>query len=513
MSEEMRIVLDGENVTIEDIVKIARFNYKAALSDEAADKIRRSRAVVENIVETETRTYGINTGFGRLSTVAISKEDNDQLQKNLIMSHSTGLGPFFNTETVRAMMALRINALSKGLSGVRLETLNILLEMLNRGVHPQVPERGSVGASGDLCPLSHMVLPMIGLGTAEYQGEVLDGAEAMRRAGIETTTLKAKEGLALNNGTCAMMAFGVLAAYDAKVALKTADIALSMSLEALEGVIDAFDARIHDARPHKGQIAAAANVRDITKGSTMVTRQGEKRIQDAYSLRCAPAVHGASRDAIDYALQAVSTEINSVTDNPLIFESDDNAHAISGCNFHGQPIAIAMDVLGIALAEICDISERRLERMVNPALNNGLPAFLTEDSGLNSGLMQVQFPAASTVSENKVLAHPASVDSIPTSGNQEDHVSMGTIAARKAKTISTHTLELLALELMCAAQAVDFRGIERLSPVTRKVYDLIRTEVPHVNEDVYLYPLMMKCVDMVKNETVLKTVEKEIALR
>ena len=512
MNENKIVILDGENVSIEDIVNISRFGYQAKLSDDAEDKIRKSRAVVDRIVETETRTYGINTGFGRLSTVAISREDNDQLQKNLIMSHSTGLGKFFTTEMVRAMMALRINALSKGISGVRLETLQILLEMLNKGVHPQVPERGSVGASGDLCPLSHMVLPMIGLGTAEYQGEVLDGAEAMKRAGIPTTTLKAKEGLALNNGTCAMMAAGVLAAYDAKVAVKTADIALSMSLEALEGVIDAFDERIHASRPHQGQMDTAANVRKITAGSTMITRQGEKRIQDAYSLRCAPAVHGASRDALDYVLKAVTTEINSVTDNPLIFESDDDAHAMSGCNFHGQPIAIAMDVLGIALAELCDISERRLERMVNPALNNELPAFLTEDSGLNSGLMQVQFPAASTVSENKVLAHPASVDSIPTSGNQEDHVSMGTIAARKAKTISEHTLELLALELMCAAQAVDFRGIERLSPVTRSVYDLIRSEVAHVDEDVYLYPLMMKCVDMVKDERVLNTVLAQIEL-
>ena len=507
------IVLDGENVSISDIVKIGRFGYQAVLSENAAEKIRKSRAVVEKIVETETRTYGINTGFGRLSTVAISKEDNDQLQRNLIMSHSTGLGPCFSTEIVRSMMALRINALARGISGVRPETLNTLLEMLNKGVHPCVPERGSVGASGDLCPLSHMVLPMIGLGKAEYKGEILDGAEAMKRAGIDIITLKAKEGLALNNGTCAMMAAGVLATYDALVAMKTADIALSLSLEALEGVIDAFDPRIHESRPHKGQIDCASNVRSITRGSTMITRQGEKRIQDAYSLRCAPAVHGASRDAIRYVEGIVTTEINSVTDNPLIFESDDDAHAVSGCNFHGQPIAVAMDILGMVLAEICDISERRLERMINPALNNGLPAFLTEDSGLNSGFMQIQFPAASTVSENKVLAHPACVDSIPTSGNQEDHVSMGTISARKAKTISTHTLELLALELMTAAQAVDFRGIDRLSPVTRKVYDLIRSEIPHVDNDVYMYPLMMKAVDMVEDERILKAVEAELELR
>lgn len=507
--ENKTIVLDGKTVSIEDIVKISRFGYQAVLAPEALKKVSDSRKVVERIVETETRTYGINTGFGRLSTVAISKEDINTLQHNLIKSHATGLGPCFSTEEVRAMMALRVNALSAGISGIRPETLQILLDMLNKGVHPLVPERGSVEASGDLCPLSHMVLPIIGLGKAEYKGEILDGAEAMRRAGIATTSLQAKEGLALNNGTCAMMAAGVLATYDAMVAAKTADISLSLSLEALEGVIDAFDARIHEARHQKGQIDCASNVRIITNGSRMVTHQGEKRIQDAYSLRCAPAVHGACRDAMDYVIRTVTNEINSVTDNPLIFASDDDAHAISGCNFHGEPIAIAMDVLGIALAELCNISERRLERMINPALNNGLPAFLTEDSGLNSGLMQVQFPAASTVSENKVLAHPASVDSIPTSGNQEDHVSMGTIAARKAKTISTHTLELLALELMCAAQAADFRGAERLSPLTRKVYELIRSEIPHIDEDVYLYPLMMKIVDMVKDERILKTVENE----
>ena len=507
------VVLDGENVSINDIVMISRFGWKATLADNAVEKINKSRAIVEDIVEKEIRTYGINTGFGRLSTVAISKPDIEQLQRNLIISHSTGLGPCFSTEIVRAMMALRINALAKGLSGIRLVTLETLLAMLNKGVHPRVPERGSVGASGDLCPLSHMVLPMIGLGEAEYQGEIMSGAQAMEKAGIPTITLKAKEGLALNNGTCSMMAAGVLAVYDAIVATKTADIAAALSLEGLEGVIDAFDPRIHAARPHKGQMEAAANVVAITKGSTMTTHQGEKRIQDAYSLRCVPAIHGGSRLALDYVVDVVTTEINSVTDNPLIFvEEGGNGRALSGCNFHGQPIAVAMDVLGIAMSELANVCERRTERLLNPALNNGLPAFLTEDSGLNSGLMQVQFPSASTVSENKVLAHPASVDSIPTSGNQEDHVSMGTIAARKAYQITQHTLELLALELMCGAQAADFRGIDRLAPATRAVYDLIRKDVPFVVEDVYLYPLMMKCVDLVKSEAILNTVEALVEL-
>ena len=514
MNHKDLVILDGENVSIEDIVQISRFGCQAALAPSAVEKINQSRRIVEEIVEKEIRTYGINTGFGRLSTVAISKQDIEKLQRNLIMSHSTGLGPCFSTEIVRAMMALRINALAKGLSGIRLETLDTLLAMLNKGVHPRVPERGSVGASGDLCPLSHMVLPMIGLGEAEYQGEILPGAEAMRRAGIPIITLKAKEGLALNNGTCSMMAAGVLAVHDAFVAAKTADIAASLSLEVLEGVIDAFDPRIHAARPHKGQMDSAANVVTITSGSRMTTRQGEKRIQDAYSLRCVPAIHGGSRLALDYVADVVTTEINSVTDNPLIFvEEDGSGRALSGCNFHVQPIAVAMDVLGIAMSELADVCERRTERMLNPALNNGLPAFLTQDSGLNSGFMQIQFPSASTVSENKVLTHPASVDSIPTSGNQEDHVSMGTIAARKAYQITQHTLELLGLELMCGAQAADFRGSERLAPATRAVYELIRAQVPFVQEDVYLYPLMQKCVELVKNESVLRTVESMAQLR
>lgn len=513
MNDKRVIVLDGESVTISDIVQIARFGAEVKISDTARELVLKSRAVVEEIVEKEIRTYGINTGFGKLSTVAISKEDIDKLQRNLIISHSTGLGECFSVEETRAMMALRINALIKGVSGIRLEVINTLVDMLNEGVHSRIPVRGSVGASGDLCPLSHMVLPLIGLGEAEYKGEIISGEGAMKRAGIAPVVLKAKEGLALNNGTCAMMAPGVIATYDAIVAIKAADVILSMSLEGLEGVIDAFDPRIHNTRPHKGQIESAKNVINFTKGSKMITRQGEKRIQDAYSLRCAPVVHGASRLALDYIIGVITTEINSVTDNPLIFiEENGESVALSGSNFHGQPVALAMDMLGIAMAEIGNISERRTERMVNPALNNGLPAFLTEDSGLNSGLMQVQFPCASTVSENKVLAHPASVDSIPTSGNQEDHVSMGTISARKAATITNHALEILGLELMCAAQAADFRDSSRLSPVTKTVYDLVRSEVHFVREDVYLHPLMMKCIQMVKDERVNDTVEAIVTI-
>lgn len=506
------IYLDGMNVTIEDIVMIARFGYCAAISDSVRKVTENSRRIIDGIVEREIGTYGINTGFGKLSTVSISKKDIETLQRNLIMSHSTGVGNKFSIEIVRAMMALRVNALVKGISGISMETLMTLLNMLNVGVHPIVPERGSVGASGDLCPLAHMVLPMIGEGEAEYQGEILPGAKAMAKAGIPVIKLKAKEGLALINGTCAMMAAGVLATYDAINAVKCADIISAMTLEAMEGVIDAFDPRIQQARPHKGQIDCAENIVNLTKDSGLITRQGEKRIQDAYSLRCIPAVHGASRDALDYVVRTVSTEINSATDNPLIFDGESPV-ALSGCNFHGQPIAIAMDTLGIAMAEIANISERRTERLVNPALSNGIPAFLTEHTGLNSGLMQVQFPSAAMVSENKVLAHPASVDSIPTSGNQEDHVSMGTIAARKAFMITTHAQEVLGLELLCAAQAIDFRDPEKLGEGTAIAYRLTRQAVPFIKEDVVLYPLMNKCINLVKHGTVVEAVEASVALK
>ncbi len=506
------VKLDGNTVTIDDIVNISRHNFKIELAEESIEKIKKSRIIVEKIVEDEIRTYGINTGFGKLSTVAVSKADNGRLQRNLIMSHSVGVGKNFETEVCRAMIALRINALAKGLSGITLGTLMTLVDMLNKNVHPIIREQGSVGASGDLCPLAHMVLPMIGLGEAEYNGVIMDGAATMKTAGIPTITLKAKEGLALINGTCAMMAVGTLAVYDAIVATKTSDITTSLSLEALEGVIDAFDLRIHQARPHKGQIESASNIIKLTEGSKLITKQGEKRLQDGYSLRCAPVVQGAARLALDYVIGVMETEINSATDNPLIFEDNGKVDVFSGSNFHGEPVAIAMDVLCIAMAEIANISERRLERLVNPTLNNGLPAFLTKQEGLNSGVMMAQFPAAALVSENKVLAHPASVDSIPTSANQEDHVSMGTISARKAYTITKNTLTVLGLELLCGAQAIDYRGSHKLGIGTKIAYDLVRKIVPFIDDDVVLYKQQDKCIEIVTNGKVLETVEKAVSL-
>ena len=478
------IELTGNEITLEQIKNVARQGAKVTLSSRAKDNIRRSREVVDRLVEQSKVVYGVTTGFGMFSETFIQKEFTNALQKNLIISHAVGAGEYFSDEVVRTAMLLRINNFTYGYSGIRLETVETLVEMLNRGVTPLVPEKGSLGASGDLVPLAHMVLPLLGLGRAKYQGEVMAGAEAMRAAGIPTLELTQKEGLALINGTQFMTAVGALAVYDALELLKVADIAAAMSFEAQNGIVDALDARMHAIRPHKGQQDSARIVKKLLEGSKNVTRQGELRVQDAYSLRCTPQVHGASKDAVNYVKEKVEIEINSVTDNPIVFA--DTGEAISGGNFHGQPVALAFDFLGIALAEIADVAERRIERMVNSSLS-GLPSFLVERGGVNSGFMIVQYTAAALVSENKVLAHPASVDSIPSSANQEDHVSMGTIAARKAREILGNVRRVLAIELMCACQAIDLRGDKGMGAGTRAVYERVRREIPFLTEDRPLY--------------------------
>jgi len=402
---------------------------------------------------------------------------------------------------------LRINNLAKGYSGARLETIQTMIEMLNRKVHPIIPEKGSLGASGDLAPLSHMVLPMIGLGQAEYEGEIMAGEEAMEKAGIPVIELTAKEGLALINGTQVMTALAALTVYDSLNIIKTADIAAALSFEAQNGIIDALDQRLHDIRPHKGQIDTARVLTELLTGSKMTTKQGEIRVQDAYSLRCVPQVHGASKDAINYVKEKIEIEINSVTDNPIIFPETNEG--ISGGNFHGQPMALSLDFLGIALSELANISERRIERLVNPTLS-GLPAFLVEHGGLNSGFMIVQYSAAALVSENKILAHPASVDSIPSSANQEDHVSMGTIAARKAKEIMENVRRVLAMEIMCACQGIDLRGNKGLGAGTKPVYDEVRKVVPMLKEDRPIYDDINKCEELIKNGTITKACEGRI---
>ena len=452
-----RVILDGGSLTLAELLAVARQGARVRLDGGAAARVRESRAWIDEVSRGEALTvYGVNTGFGSLAEVRIPPDDVTTLTRNLILSHSSGVGPPLPEEVVRATMLIRANTLAKGYSGIRLETLETLIEMLNRGVHPVLPEKGSVGASGDLAPLSHLALTLIGEGEAIYEGRSLPGGEAMRQAGLEPVTLAAKEGLALNNGTSVSAALACLALADAENLVRHAEIALAISLEAVQAASRAFDARLHAARCHRGQQASAANVRRLIAGSQLI--DSTQRVQDAYSLRCAPQVLGAVRDTLAFVRTTVEHEINAATDNPLIFldEPGDNK-AFSGGNFHGEPLALAMDFLGIAVAEIGSIAERRTFRLLDGTLNSGLPPMLTADGGLQSGLMMAQYTAASLVSDNKTLAHPDSVDSIPTGANQEDHVSMSANAARHAREIVWNTERIVAAEMLCAAQALDQR--------------------------------------------------------
>ena len=499
--------IGGAKLTVEELIAVARKGARVQLSEEAIAAIDRSRQVVEKCVEEKRVVYGLTTGFGKFSDVTISDQDTLLLQENLIMSHACGVGEPLPDEVVRAMMLLRINALGIGYSGIRVSTVQTLVEMLNKDVIPVIPSKGSLGASGDLVPLAHMSLVLLGMGEAKYRGEVMSGEQAMKLAGITPVKLTSKEGLALINGTPAMCAVGALALADAEMLMKSADVIAALSMEAECGIADAMDERLHRVRRQPGQMAVAENMRRLFEGSRYISRQGELRVQDAYSFRCIPQIHGASRDAIAYVRNIIDNELNAVTDNPLIFS--DTEEALSGGNFHGQYLAISLDVLGIALAELANVSERRIERLVNPALS-GLPAFLIKNGGLNSGMMIAQYTAASLVSENKVLAHPASVDSIPSSANQEDHVSMGMTAARKAREILNNVTEVLAIEAMCAAQAVEFQGQEGLSPAGKAVYRLIRRQVPPLERDRILYVDMQKCAELLRSGAILQAAESVV---
>jgi histidine ammonia-lyase len=451
---------------------------------------------VRAFVERGDIVYGVTTGFGAFKDRIIPIDQVEQLQRNILMSHAVAVGAPLDAATTRAMMLIRANTLAKGHSGIREATLRLLLEMFNRGVYPVVPSQGSLGASGDLAPLAHMALPLIGLGEAVYQGTVLAGREALARAGLEPVTLGAKEGLALTNGTAMMTAIGALTTVQAENLALVADLAGSLSLEALHGTPRAFDARIHAARPHPRQIDCAAVIRQLIEGSTFTRADDPLNVQDAYTLRCIPQVHGAARDAIAYARWVLDIEINSATDNPLLFfdETTEEPTVLSGGNFHGEPVAIAMDYLALALTELGNISERRLTRLTDEASNQEtLPAFLVQHGGLNSGFMLTQYTAASLASENKVLVHPASADTIPSSANVEDHVSMGSTAARQARQIAENVERILALELLAAAQAIDFRRqvlgpTARLGRGTGPAYDLIRERVPFLENDAVMYP-------------------------
>ncbi|MEW9668439.1 histidine ammonia-lyase [Ammoniphilus sp. 3BR4] len=476
----MTIQLDGNQLTLEQIKEVISNGQKVEITDAAWQSVERSRDIVEKIVSQGKVVYGVTTGFGKFSETVITRENVEELQMNLIRSHACGVGDPLPEQVSRAMLLLRANALAKGYSGIRRVTLQFLLDLMNHHIHPVIPGQGSLGASGDLAPLSHLALPLIGEGEVFYQGSRMEAAEALHKAGLQPIRLQAKEGLALINGTQAMAAIGVMAYLEAEHLALLADGIASLTLEALRGVVDAFLPESHEVRPYPEQKQVADRILSYLKGSQLITRQGELRVQDAYSLRCIPQVHGAIQQVLTYVKEKLLIEINSATDNPLIFS--DSGKVISGGNFHGQPIAFAMDFLGIAAAELASISERRIERLVNPQLND-LPAFLSADPGLQSGLMITQYVAASLVSENKTLAHPSSVDSIPSSANQEDHVSMGASAARHAAMIIRNTRNVLAIEAICAAQAADLRDPVKLAPKTRRLHETIREVVPKIEKD------------------------------
>ncbi|MGH2453520.1 MAG: histidine ammonia-lyase [bacterium] len=468
----------GERLTLDDVLTVARDGASVLLAPPAAERVRRAREVVDRLLAAGKVVYGVTTGVGDLAGVAISAGQAATLQLNVVRSHAAGVGDPLPRDAVRAMMLLRAHTLALGHSGVRLELLDALLAMLNADLLPVIPEKGSVGASGDLAPLAHLALALIGEGRVLVPGGDRPAAEALGEAGLAPLRLAPKEGVALINGTQMMTAVGALAVVRAETLARSADVAGAMSAEALLALPDAYDADLHRARPQRGQQASAANLRRLLAGTRLERPAG--KVQDAYALRCMPQVHGAARDGIAFARGVIETEINSVTDNPLIFPEGDRV--LSGGNFHGQPVALAMDVLAIAAATLGTISERRIERLVNPHLS-GLPGFLTADGGLNSGLMLAQYTAAALVSENKILTHPASVDTIPTSANQEDHVSMGSIAARKAAQVVEHIEQVVAIEALCAAQALDLRGVEQAAPAVRAAYRALRATIPPLAQD------------------------------
>ncbi len=492
----MTIALDGNSLTVEQVMRVAYERIPVDLTPASVKRVGRAAQAVQTLLARGEIAYGVTTGFGAFKDRIISPDQVETLQRNIIVSHAVGVGDWFDIPTTRAIMLIRANTLAHGHSGIRVSTLKLLLDMLNRGLHPCIPEKGSLGASGDLAPLAHMALVMIGEGEAEYQDEPLPGREALRRAGLEPVTLAAKEGLALTNGTSVMCALGTLAVCRAERLGRAADAAGCLSLEALHGTTLAFDERIHALRPHPRQVECAAYLRRLLAGSEFTRQHDPTNVQDAYTLRCIPQVHGAVRDAIAYARWVMEIELNAVTDNPLIFIDEDSGEIsiLSGGTFHGEPIAISLDYLAIAIAELGNISERRIMRLTDEASNaNTLPAFLTKNGGLNSGFMLTQYTAAALATENKVLAHPASVDTIPTSANVEDHVSMGVTAALKVRQVLGNVEHILAIELLAAAQGVDFRrdthGAQaRLGAGTAPVYDLVRTQAPFIEVDTVMYP-------------------------
>lgn len=498
------ITITGKTLTMEEVRDVVFGMKKVSLAEETKVKLLENRKTLERLIQKKQIMYGINTGFGKLSNIIIHDDDLEELQLNLLRSHASGTGPPFSEYVVRAMLLLRANALSLGFSGVRPELVELILQLLNAKIHPVVPEQGSLGASGDLAPLSHLALALLGEGEVFYEGKRCQAKEALAKAGIQPIILKPKEGLALINGTQAMTAVGVVVYLEMEKLLYQSEMIAALTFEGLQGITDAFDEDIHFVRGYREQMETAARMRKFISGSKLTTMEGELRVQDAYSLRCIPQVLGACWQTLHYAKEKLAIEMNAVTDNPLIFSEKNKV--VSGGNFHGEPIAFAMDFMKLGIAETANISERRIERLVNPHLND-LPAFLSPDPGLQSGAMIMQYVAASLVSENKTLAHPASVDSIPSSANQEDHVSMGTIAARHARDMLANVRKVIAIELICAMEACEYRGIEKMAETTRKFYREARKIVPSIHKD------RMFSIDIEKMDSWLKEARESDVLK
>ncbi|MBL8006125.1 MAG: histidine ammonia-lyase [Ignavibacteria bacterium] len=500
-------IITGQNLTVKNSVEIVLQNKKISLSKSSEKKIKDSRNLVEKWINEGKIIYGITTGFGEFKDVRISIQDTEKLQRNLIVSHSAGTGSYIPDFIVRLMLLFRINSLANGFSGVRLELMNHLIKFFNSGIIPLIPSQGSVGSSGDLSPLSHLALTLIGEGYCKINGEILKSSEALAVKNIKPVKLSSKEGLALINGTQMMSAYLCKSVYDAQNLSKLADVSGSLSLEALRGTVKAFSDKLQKTRPHKGQIKCAKNLRRLLDGSEiMKSHKNCGKVQDAYSLRCMPQVHGAVKDTIEYCRKVLEVEINSVTDNPLIFSSTEEH--IEGGNFHGEPLALIADFLAIAISELGNISERRTARLLDGSLS-GLPRFLVPEGGINSGLMIAQYTAASIVSENKVLCHPASVDSIPTSANQEDHNSMGSVGARKCFEVVNNVRKILSVEFLCAAQGIDFLRPLKSGKGSEEAYRLIRKKTKHVSYDVITSDLILQMSELIFSFEFLASVEKK----
>ncbi len=500
-------LLDGEHLTFDDFFRMLDQRSRIRLSDPAIGRIQKSRNVIENILRQNNTIYGVNTGFGKFSDIRIPEQKIDELQRNLVMSHATGVGRPLSEEVVRAIYILKINSLIKGLSGVRLELIRRLIDMYHAGIMPLIPEKGSVGASGDLAPLAHFTLVLLGMGEALYQGRKMTGAAAMEAAGIPVIALKAKEGLAMLNGLQVSTAITCLAFRRLENLAEMSDIVGAMTLEGLKGTPTAFDERIQKARGMPGQIESGRRLTMLLQGSDI--RQSHEdcpKVQDAYSLRCMPQVHGAVRDALTFAKSLLAIEINSCTDNPLVFPEDDEV--LSGGNFHGQSISMVADLLTIATTYLANISERRIEHMLDPNVSE-MAGFLTEEGGLNSGFMIAQVTAASLASANKVLAHPASVDSIPTSANKEDFVSMSCHAGHKATEVVENTEHILAIELLCACQALDLKKPLKTSRPLQQVHRMVREKIPHLTSDRILYPDIEAARRLISDGSLLRIVENK----